>query len=136
MYSMTRRSLWWSLGRGALLRCPRCGGRGILRSWFNLHHRCPNCRLVLNRGESADYWLGAYTINFVVAEFAAIFLIVGFILLTLPAVPWTAVLYGGIAVAVIMPLIFYPFSRALWLGLDLWARPSERGDHARRSHPS
>ena len=134
MYSMPRRNLWRSLGRGALLRCPRCGGRGILRNWFNLHKRCPTCRLVLDRGETSDYWLGAYTINFVVAEVVAVLLIVALILATLPDVPWAIVLYGGLAVAVVMPILFFPFSRTLWLGLDLWARPSERGDRARRSH--
>ena len=134
MYSMTRRNLWRSLGRGMLLRCPRCGGRGILRNWFNLQKRCPTCGLVLDRGESSDYWLGAYTINFIVAEFVAVLLIVVFILATLPEVHWAAVLYGGLAAAVVMPILFFPFSRTLWLGLDLWARPSERGDRARRSH--
>ncbi|CAA9581823.1 MAG: hypothetical protein AVDCRST_MAG18-3251 [uncultured Thermomicrobiales bacterium] len=134
MRTVTRRNLWRSLGRGALLRCPRCGGRGIIRGWFSMQRRCPTCQLVLNRGESSDYWLGAYTINFVVAEFVAVLLIVVLILFTLPDIPWTVVQYAAIVAAVAMPILFFPFSRTLWLALDLWARPAERGDRARRSH--
>ncbi len=117
------------LGRALLLRCPRCGGRGILRHWFKLRHSCPTCRLVLERGESGDYWLGAYGINFVVAEVVAVLLIVAFILATLPDVPWDAVQYAAIAAAIGMPLLFFPFSRTLWLALDLCVRPTLPGDH-------
>ncbi len=134
MRTMTRRNLWLSLRRGALLRCPRCGGRGVIKGWFSMQRRCPRCNLVLDRGESSDYWLGAYTINFIVAESVAVFLIVALILFTLPEVPWNTVQYASIVAAVAMPLAFFPFSRTLWLALDLWARPSERGDRARRSH--
>src|SRR3712207_6921761 len=58
--------------RALTLRCPRCGGRGILRNWFNLKHHCPSCDLVFNRGESGDYWLGGYNVNFIVAETTAV----------------------------------------------------------------
>lgn len=116
------------IGRAFLLRCPRCGGRGILRGWFKLQHRCPTCRLALERGES-DYWLGGYTINFVVAETAAVVLIVGLILATLPTVPWTVVTYTAMAAVVALPLLFFPFSRTLFLAIDLYVRPSHQGDH-------
>ena len=134
MRSMPRRNLWRSLGRGILLRCARCGGRGVMKSWFTMHRRCPHCGLVLDRGESSDYWLGAYTINFIVAEFVAVLLIVAMILFMLPDISWTVVQWASIVAAVAMPILFFPFSRTLWLALDLWARPSERGDRARRSH--
>ena len=125
--SGTRRSLLRLIGRAFLLRCPRCGGRGILRSWFTLQYRCPTCRLLLERGEE-DYWLGGYTINFVVAETVAVVLIVGLILATLPTVPWAVVTYAAMAAVVVLPLLFFPFSRTLFLALDLYVRPSESGD--------
>ena len=87
------------LGRAIVLHCPRCGGGKILRNWFNLQRECPTCHLVFNRGEKDDYWLGGYTVNFVAAEIFSLLLIVGFILATLPAVPWAAVLYGGLVVS-------------------------------------
>jgi uncharacterized protein (DUF983 family) len=126
--SGTRQSFLRLIGRALLLRCPRCGGRGILRSWFNLQHRCPTCRLVFQRGESEDYWLGGYTINFVVAETAAVLFIVGFILATLPTVPWAVVTYAAMAAVVVLPVLFFPFSRTLFLALDLYVRPSQPGD--------
>lgn len=99
-----------------------------------MQRRCPSCNLVLDRGESSDYWLGAYTINFVVAESVAVLVIVVLILFTLPDIPWNTVEYTGMVAAVAMPLLFFPFSRTLWLAVDIWARPAERGDKARRSH--
>lgn len=42
-------------GRAFLLRCPRCSGRGILRSWFKMKERCPTCALAFDRVESEDY---------------------------------------------------------------------------------
>lgn len=41
------------IGRALLLRRPRCGGRGLLKNWFNLQERCPVCGLVTNRGSRA-----------------------------------------------------------------------------------
>jgi uncharacterized protein (DUF983 family) len=120
------------LGRGALLRCPRCGQGGLRKGWFALKERCPGCQLALERGESEDYWLGAYAINLVIAEFVALLIVVGFILATLPAVPWGAVVWVGLAAALLSPIAFFPLSRTLWLALDLYARPNERGDRLRR----
>ena len=119
------------IARALLLRCPRCGGGGILRNYFNLKDRCPTCSLVFNRGESGDYWLGGFTINFIVAEFAAVILTVIFVLITLPDVPWDTVGLTALASATILPILFFPFSRTLWLALDLFARPSLRGDRDR-----
>jgi uncharacterized protein (DUF983 family) len=112
-------------GRALRLKCPRCGGGDVLRSWFRLQERCPRCALLLDRGEP-DYWLGAYAINLVVAEGLAA--IVGLVVLvrTWPrGVPGTAT---GVALAILLPIVFFPFSRLLWLAWDLSFRPSEPGD--------
>lgn len=116
------------IGRALRRRCPRCGGGDIWRSWFRMKHACPTCGQVFERGESHDFFIGAYLINLVVAELSAIFI---------AAVMWVAlgsrvsfnVLWGAsMALAVIMPVIFYPFSRELWLAFDLHFRPNEAGD--------
>src|SRR6476659_5509907 len=49
--------------RALALRCPRCGSGGILRHWFKMRDQCPNCGLALERGESSDFWIGAYVFN-------------------------------------------------------------------------
>jgi uncharacterized protein (DUF983 family) len=118
-------------GRALLLHCPRCGGHGVLRNWFSLKEQCPTCGLVFNRGESGDYWLGGYTINFLVAEFTAVILTVIFVIATLPDVPWNIVGFTALGAAALLPVLFFPFSRTLWLALDLSARPTLRGDRPR-----
>ena len=120
------------LGRGVLLRCPRCGHGDIRQGWFKLKERCAHCDLALERGESEDYWLGAYAINLVAAELVALLMVVGLILATLPAVPWGAVVWLGLAGALLTPILFFPFSRTLWLALDLYAHPLEQGDRPMR----
>jgi uncharacterized protein (DUF983 family) len=122
--------------RALALRCPRCGGGGILRGWFALKHHCPTCDLVFTRGEAGDYWLGGYTINFLVAEFAAVILTVIAVLLTLPDVPWGRVGLVALAAATLLPILCFPFSRTLWLALDLMARPTLRGDRYRYRRPT
>jgi uncharacterized protein (DUF983 family) len=54
--------------RALLLRCPRCGGGGILKSWLRMRENCPTCGLALERGESSDFWIGAYVFNLVIGE--------------------------------------------------------------------
>jgi len=130
--TLTNRTPPLMFGRALLLRCPRCGGGQVLRNWFNLKTQCPTCDLVFDRGESGDYWLGGYTINFIVAECTAVILTVAFVLATLPDVPWSLVGFTALAAAALLPVLFFPFSRTLWLALDLSARPSLRGDHPRR----
>src|SRR3954467_14234394 len=119
------------LTRALRLRCPRCGGRGIWQSWFRMKHACPTCGQVFERGESHDFFIGAYLINLVVAESAAV---------VVAAVMWIAlgsrvsfnVLWGAsMVLAVVMPVIFYPFSRALWLAFGLHFPPPAAGGRGR-----
>lgn len=118
-------SLGLKLARAFRLRCPRCGSGGILASRFALKKKCATCGLVLDRGEE-DHWLGAFTINFVVGEgFAAVVAIVVVVMLWPRAVPGVIV---GIGLAILTPVVFYPYSKTLWLALDLQFRPSEPGD--------
>jgi uncharacterized protein (DUF983 family) len=113
------------LGRAFLLSCQRCGERDVRKSWFRMRERCPRCQLHLERGEP-DYWLGAYAINLVVAEGLAA---VAGVITLYSTWPSTAPgLTVAISAAVLLPLVFFPFSRLLWLALDLRLRPLEPGD--------
>ena len=118
--------MWSLIGRAFRLRCPRCGGRGIIASWFKLKARCPTCDLALDRGESEDYWLGAFAINWVVGESIALVLALLVLLVTWPESQ--IALWTGIALAVLVPVALFPFSRTVWLAIDLAARPTEPGD--------
>ncbi len=95
-----------------------------------MNGRCPRCDLALDRGEDHDYWLGAYAINLVIAE--GIAAVAGLILLWRL---WPNIVPGmvvGGVLAITMPVLFYPFSRTLWLAWDLSFRPSEAGDDRTR----
>ncbi|HEX6809353.1 MAG TPA: DUF983 domain-containing protein [Gemmatimonadaceae bacterium] len=116
------------IGRALVLRCPRCGGRGIRRSWFKFKHACPTCDLAFERGESEDYWLGAYMFNLVAAEFVSVGIAVVVIVALWPVVPWNAVWILAVVLAIVMPLLFFPFSRDLWLSFDLMFRPVGKGE--------
>jgi uncharacterized protein (DUF983 family) len=109
-----------------VLKCPRCGSGGVLRSWFSLHARCPSCSLALGRGEDTDYWLGAYAINLVLAETLAAIIALTILWVTWP--DYMAAQVIGISLAVLLPVVLFPFSRTLWLAWDLSFRPTEEGD--------
>ena len=114
--------------RALRLACPNCGGRGLFASWFELQKACPSCGLRLQRNEDADYWVGGWLINFIVAEITVAVVMSVLVWILWPAVPWNGILYGTAGAAIIGPLLTWPFSRTLWLGIDLAARPAEEAD--------
>lgn len=117
--------------RALTLRCPRCGGHGILRTWFKMSDNCPTCGLALERGEKSDFWIGAYVFNLVAGEVIAIGVPILWVVKTWPDSPWTQIEVVGIVLAVALPFVFFPFSRTLWLAWDLSFRPFEPGDIGR-----
>ena len=119
---VTARIAFEMMWRALLLRCPHCGGKGILASWFKLKDRCPRCGLHLHR-EEGDYFLGAYMILLMAMEalFALLFLVI--LLVTWPDPPWTLIEWGGIVVLFAGVLFAYPFTKTLWLAIDLVFRP-------------
>ena len=110
------------LWRALRLRCPNCGGGPLFKNWLQMQTRCPVCRMRLERGEEG-YQVGAYMFNIVAAElfFGAIF--VAILIYRWPTPPWTLLLYGGMVMMVIVPVLFYPFSKDLFLAFDLIFRP-------------
>jgi uncharacterized protein (DUF983 family) len=108
--------------RALTLRCPHCGSRGVLASWFHLKERCPRCKLHLHR-EEGDYFLGAYMIMLIAVEmlFGFGFLVV--LIVTWPNPPWEAIQWVGAIILAAGVLIAYPFAKTLWLAIDLIFRP-------------
>lgn len=88
-----------------------------------MKQQCPHCGLSFGR-EEQGYIVGAYMFNIIVAElvFAAIF--IGTLLATWPDPPWALLTYGGAALMVLLPILFYPFSKTLFLAFDLIFRPA------------
>jgi uncharacterized protein (DUF983 family) len=103
-----------------------------MRTWFAAHERCAACGLRFERGrdESQDYWLGAYTLNFIVTEVVFGIALLIALVLTWPDPPWCWLLYGGAVLMVLTPIAFYPASKCLWLAVDLVFRRPEPDDFA------
>jgi uncharacterized protein (DUF983 family) len=108
------------LKRGLCLQCANCGHfyyRGL--RW---NQRCPSCGLRLERGEG-DHFLGSLAFNIVLSETLFIVGMLAAVYFTLPNPPWNMILYVGLAGCIMMPLLFMPLAKTLWLALDVWMRP-------------
>jgi uncharacterized protein (DUF983 family) len=119
---MTMRKAGSLLGRALLLRCPNCGARGIFAKWGQLKQRCPECGLWLERGEG-DYYLGAYTVSLIFIETVFAIGFVAVLVLTWPDPPWDLIQWGGAVVLAASVVIAYPFSKTIFLAIDLTFRP-------------
>lgn len=119
------------LVRALRLSCPNCGQRRLFVSWFRMREACPGCGLRLQRDEASDYWVGGWLINFIMAELIVAVLITLLVWVLWPEVPWNGILWGTAAAAVVSPLLTWPVSRTLWLGIDLAFRPPESHDFDR-----
>ncbi len=109
--------------RGLRKRCPRCGERRVFRSWLQLIERCPNCELRFEREQGG--FLGAMTINFLVAVLVWLAMFVVVLVFTVPDVPVTPLLIGSVVVLVPMPLWFYPRSKTLWAAIEFLVARSD-----------
>ncbi|HET7468347.1 MAG TPA: DUF983 domain-containing protein [Gemmatimonadales bacterium] len=121
--------------RALRLRCPHCGGGPIFTSWSRLLPVCPVCGLSLERGEDG-YWLGAYFFNLMAMETAFSVWVVGFLMETWPNPPWDIFQISTVVLMVVFPIVFFPFSKTLFLAFDLLMRPPDEPDFAAPHEPS
>ena len=106
------------------LRCPNCGTRWLLVHWLKPQPACAECGQSLERAEPGEgHYLGAMILNFAVMESLLALLVLVVILLAWPSPPWDLIIYGGVALAVIAPLAFFPIAKLLWLAIDLYIQP-------------
>jgi uncharacterized protein (DUF983 family) len=105
-----------ALLRGFRKRCPRCGERDTFVSWFHPRKACPRCELRFAKEEGG--FLGAMTLNYLVAiGLWLVVLIVG-IVLTVPDVPVMPLLLLSAVVLIGVPLWFYPRSKMMWAAVE------------------
>ena len=105
-----------ALVRGATRRCARCGGGRLFESWFRIRSRCPRCGLRLEREEGG--FLGAMAVNYAVTAGAWLVLLVVWLVVDLPDVHVAQLTMVSIAVAVVVPLLFWPISKSIWAAVD------------------
>lgn len=121
MSGMLRR-LFWALA----LRCPDCGTPATRR--FRLVESCHHCRLRFERHEG--YWVGAVAVNTLVTIACFATVLIGSMALTWPDPPWGAIAITAVAVNLALPIVFYPWSKTIWVAFDLTLHPPDAGDRA------
>lgn len=117
------------IARGLTLRCPECGTGGILATWFRLRPSCGHCGLLLDRG-SHDYFIGAYLINLIAAELIFAIGLGIWLLRTWPEIPWDTLQWVAITIMIIAPVFTYPFTKSIWLAVDLIFQPPTARDRS------
>ena len=122
------------LGRGLLKRCPLCGSGKLFTRWFRMKERCPRCGYLFEREEG--FFLGAYVINLAIAQGLVILLAVVPLIVRLAGDPDASIwpfVAGGVAGAVVAPVVFYPWSKTIWTAFDLILRPVWAGEPGDRT---
>jgi uncharacterized protein (DUF983 family) len=103
--------------RGLTGRCPRCGSGGLFRSWTALVECCPRCGLSFEHEEG--YWVGAMTVNVMVALVLGAVGLGLAVVLTWPDIPTVPIVAAGVVAMILVPVLFYPLSKTVWVTLDL-----------------
>jgi uncharacterized protein (DUF983 family) len=119
-------SIWQALGRGLTRRCPRCGQGRLFVSWFRIRERCPRCALPLEREEGA--LLGSISLNYGVTGLVFIVSMALWIALSAPDLDPVVALAVGLPIVVVVPTLFFPFSKTIWAAVDLLLRRMDRED--------
>jgi hypothetical protein len=115
------------LRRGALLRCGWCAApRGILRGWFRHRDHCRRCGMSVERGQEG-FSLGAATVNVTVTFLALIVAGAAATIVMYPDLAVVPLLVTLGIVAVVLPIVLYPFSYTIWFAIELaMEKPSEQ----------
>jgi uncharacterized protein (DUF983 family) len=109
--------------RAALKHCPVCNRGHLFRRWVMMADACPTCGLVFRR--EPGQWLGSWFLNVCVAQMAVTLVLIIGVASTYPNPPMWII--GAVATlsAVVVPVLFFPFSRTVWTAIDLAMRPLE-----------
>lgn len=128
MQSVSTPTVLW---RGLTMRCGRCGSRHVTRGYFHLRERCPRCGYRFVREEG--FFTGVYLINYSFATVVLVLEILGwavFLILAERDASIVGPLVMGVATAVILPIIGYPFAATTWAAMDLAMRPLDPVEEA------
>lgn len=124
------------LGRGLLRRCANCGGGDLFETWFRMRPCCPSCQHRFEREEG--FFLGAYVVNLAVAEGLILLLVITptiYLGATRPGFDVLPLLAIGLVAAVVAPFAYYPFSRTIWVALEMMLRPAGASEPSDRARP-
>ena len=124
---MRKRSKRQILIDGLRLKCPRCGEGQMFSGMFKMRSECGNCHFRFER--EAGYFVGAMYINYgmtVLIAFAGYFA-----LDYCTPISFLQNFILWIVFSALFPVVFFRYSRSLWLSLDYILNPSEPPDSRR-----
>lgn len=112
--------------RGLKCQCPNCGLAKLFKSMLEVEHHCPECGMLIKRGDG--YYLGPLCLNYGFVAFAVVLpiLLLGFS-------DWMTLKLALIVAffcALLLPVLFYRFSWSCWLTIYYICLPEEL--HANR----
>jgi len=102
--------------RGITHACPRCGNRKTHTKYFSIKKNCEECGLKFEKEHG--YWTGALAINFIITGgLIALGLLIGLVSTApdIPVIPLMAIL---LPIAIIVPIVSYPFTHTVWMAID------------------
>lgn len=113
-------------------QCPRCASNALFATRFRLHPACPSCGLPL---ESEEGWsLGAVPLNY---TFTCLFWVLPIALLFAAGIlPLSFALFLGTAGTLLIPILSYRKTKALWVGIYYAVLPHECSAPPHPPHPS
>ena len=110
------------IARALARQCPICGDKRIWTGWFGLRDACPTCGYIFIR--ESGYFLGAYALNLIAAELITMIVLTWLLIGT--GWEWWEIELVVLPMAVILPLLFFPYARGLWMALDLVVHPNNQ----------
>ena len=88
-----------------------------------MRSECPRCHLRFAKEEGG--FLGALTLNYIVAVLLWVLLLVVVLIATVPVVPVGPLLVMSVVVMVLGPLWFYPRSKMMWAAVEFLVARSD-----------
>jgi len=118
------------LRRAVALRCAWCGDRpGFRRGWFKRADSCRHCGMSVQRGLDG-FELGAATVNAMLTFGMLVVLGAISVIATSPDVAVVPLILSLGAAAIVMPIVFYPFTYTIWFAVELMMEPPSPADIA------
>lgn len=105
------------IGRALRLRCPVCGQGAMFRG-LKQRDACPHCGFRFER--EPGYFTNALIVNYTITCLPILLVIAPLAYFSHFTV-WT-LLGVGLLIAILLPILAFPFSKALWLAVDVLVR--------------
>jgi uncharacterized protein (DUF983 family) len=113
-------TMFW---RGLIKHCPVCGSGHLFTRYFSMKPRCPGCNLRFARIEGS--WTGDLGINTIVTFGLMLLAFIGGTLIMWNRLNVAVLASIVAAIAVFVPILFFPFTKTIWLAIDVILRPIE-----------